>query len=474
MAAPKTVLTYPLNGTTVTFQVPFEYLARRFVQVTLIGATRRILILNTDYRFTTANSITTIRAWGPADGYESIEVRRFTSATDRIITFSDGSILRANDLNLADIQALHVAEEARDLTSDTIAINNDGDLDARGKKIVNVADATTPGGVITLRQVTAWNDSALNSKNAAAISAERAKNAADNALISQNLSAQSAVIADSAKASAQASALSTTNSKNAAATSSASAISAASRAEEAEISVAANAKIAFDEANRAKSEADRAQSIADGLGNLGPLGEAVQEINSTTKDVTWKGKIISKGDVLRLAPNLTSTELVNESVQAIIKHWNTSGVQVSFRVHDNGNAYVQDSLVMTQGNVNNYVNVTGAINSQVPPMINNRLNSPTTSWVVLGTFPSTPGATLVINTTTDLRGRLIFVLVNSMNRWLPIQLPPLSGVEVVVSAPITNITSIDHVAMRIDNNTNLTMTRPGTNNIITTVRMMTY
>ncbi|WP_152687712.1 phage tail fiber domain-containing protein, partial [Pseudomonas fildesensis] len=36
MAAPKTVLTYPLNGAQRDFPIPFEYLARKFVVVTLI------------------------------------------------------------------------------------------------------------------------------------------------------------------------------------------------------------------------------------------------------------------------------------------------------------------------------------------------------------------------------------------------------------------------------------------------------
>ncbi|MCY4689457.1 hypothetical protein LI077_22785, partial [Escherichia coli] len=120
-----TVRTYPLNGA-VNFTITFEYLARKFVQVTLIGKDRKELVLNQDYRFTTKTQITTSRAWTAADGYQMIEIRRFTSATDRLVDFADGSILRAYDLNISQIQTLHVAEEARDLTADTIGVNNDG------------------------------------------------------------------------------------------------------------------------------------------------------------------------------------------------------------------------------------------------------------------------------------------------------------------------------------------------------------
>ncbi|WP_289474950.1 phage tail fiber domain-containing protein, partial [Klebsiella pneumoniae] len=131
----RTVKTYPLDGSTVDFNITFEYLARKFVSVTLSSKDRKELILNQDFRFTTKTQITTTRAWSSSDGYTMIEIRRYTSATDRLVDFSDGSILRAYDLNIAQVQTLHVAEEARDLTADTIGVNNDGNLDARGRRI---------------------------------------------------------------------------------------------------------------------------------------------------------------------------------------------------------------------------------------------------------------------------------------------------------------------------------------------------
>lgn len=158
----KTVLTYPLDGSTTDFNIPFEYLARKFVVVTLLGVDRRVLTLPTDYRFATRTVISTNKAWGPADGYTQIEIRRVTSATERLVDFTDGSILRAYDLNVAQVQTMHVAEEARNMTADTIGINNDGHLDARGRKIVNVAYATSDYDAVPLKQIkereySAWN-----------------------------------------------------------------------------------------------------------------------------------------------------------------------------------------------------------------------------------------------------------------------------------------------------------------------------
>lgn len=169
----RTVMTYLLDGST-EFIIPFEYLARKFVTVTLIGQDRKELVLNQDFRFVEKTKIQTSRTWTSNDGYNLIEIRRFTSATERLVDFADGSILRAYDLNISQVQTLHVAEEARDLTADTIGVNNDGNLDARGRRIVNVADGREPGDAITLGQVSRWNESALNSANAAAASQQAA------------------------------------------------------------------------------------------------------------------------------------------------------------------------------------------------------------------------------------------------------------------------------------------------------------
>lgn len=161
-----TVRTYPLNGA-VNFTITFEYLARKFVKVTLIGKDRKELVLNQDYRFTTKTQITTSRTWTAADGYQLIEIRRFTSATDRLVDFADGSILRAYDLNISQVQTLHVAEEARDLTADTIGVNNDGHLDARGRRIVNLANAVDDRDAVPFGQLKTMNQNSWQARNEA-------------------------------------------------------------------------------------------------------------------------------------------------------------------------------------------------------------------------------------------------------------------------------------------------------------------
>ena len=219
--AAKTVFVYPLTGGR-DFPIPFEYLARKFIQVTLKGGAGQLkLTLNTDYRFTTKTQITTTQAWSPTSDYDTIEIRRYTSATERLVDFNDGSILRAYDLNLSQIQTLHVAEEARDLTADTIGVNGDGDLDARNRKIVNVArginnaDAMNVGQLREFDTSTGFNaDRAVAAADRADQSRDQAGQSAINASVSESVAVASASTATVAAGNAQASAADAEDSKD--------------------------------------------------------------------------------------------------------------------------------------------------------------------------------------------------------------------------------------------------------------------
>lgn len=314
----KTVLTYQLDGSNRDFNIPFEYLARKFVAVTLIGVDSKVLTINADYRFATRTTISLTKAWGPADGYTTIELRRVTSTTDRLVDFTDGSILRAYDLNVAQIQTMHVAEEARDLTADNIGVNNDGHLDARGRRIVNIGEGVNAGDAVTMGQIHKWNDSALNSANRAKAEADRATQQADRALAQANRAESEANRAlgnadeafqhkekakewavketpvegelqssrtyaiearshrDAAKVSEDSAKVSETNAKTSEANAAASAATAKGEADR-----------STSEADRSTSEADRAKSEADKLENNNKLAGAIDTIPDNN-EVNWK------------------------------------------------------------------------------------------------------------------------------------------------------------------------------------------
>lgn len=225
MATPKTVATYDLNGSLREFDFAFDYLARSFVRVTLIGATRQVLAEGTGYSFVSATRIQTSEAFGPPQ-WTQIEIRRVTSATERLVDFQDASILRADDLNLSDLQVLHIAEEAREAATETIGTNNEGNLDARGRRIVNVLDPVDPLDVVN-RQ---WYEADVNGVYQNRVGAEQARDKAKEWATktgvvegtlksSKGYSEDSAASASASQASAQASASSAQASATSASTS---------------------------------------------------------------------------------------------------------------------------------------------------------------------------------------------------------------------------------------------------------------
>lgn len=105
---------YP-SGQSV-YQIPFDYLARPFVVVTLVDTsvtperTQLLRVVN-DYKFNTA---TEVEILADQTGFDILQINRFTSS-EPMVTFADGSVLTANDLTVAELQAIHIAEEGRDL-----------------------------------------------------------------------------------------------------------------------------------------------------------------------------------------------------------------------------------------------------------------------------------------------------------------------------------------------------------------------
>lgn len=174
MATPTTVNTWPLNGSIQEFDVTFDYLAQTFIKVNLVGPTGlTLLTLGTDYTFVTPTRIRTTLVYGPPN-FTTIELRRETSTTERLVEFQDASILHATDLNTDALQVMHVAEEARNAATETLGVNGDGNLDARNRRIVNVLDPVDPADVVTLNYYT----SQVNGVHTDRLAAEAARDKA--------------------------------------------------------------------------------------------------------------------------------------------------------------------------------------------------------------------------------------------------------------------------------------------------------
>lgn len=169
-----TIANYQGNGSTTDFNVPFDYLAKKFVKVTVDSREK----LGGDYGDTTKDYFfvdkTTIRFnTAPASGTEII-IRRYTSATDRIVSFKDASVLKAKDLDASAIQTIHIAEEGRDIINDALIVDKEGNWDARGHRIVNVGDPIGDNDAVSFKF---YKDDAMGAYQAK-LKAEAARDAA--------------------------------------------------------------------------------------------------------------------------------------------------------------------------------------------------------------------------------------------------------------------------------------------------------
>lgn len=176
-----TIIIYEGDGTRTDFTIPFDYLKKSFVTVRLGTGTT---LTGGDYGDTGSDYYfldkTTIRLKvAPASG-ESLTIRRYTSATERVVTFKDASILKATDLDTSQVQAFHIAEEGRDILEDSLSVNREGNWDAKGKRIINVGAAVSDGDAMTYGIYKADALGALHSKIAAEKARDRAVEAETN------------------------------------------------------------------------------------------------------------------------------------------------------------------------------------------------------------------------------------------------------------------------------------------------------
>lgn len=176
-----TIIIYEGDGTTTDFTVPFDYLKKSFVTVRLGAGTT---LTGGDYGDTGSDYYfldkTTIRLKvAPASG-ESLTIRRYTSATERVVTFKDASILKATDLDTSQVQAFHIAEEGRDILEDSLSVNREGNWDAKGKRIINVGAPVADNDAMTYGIYKADALGALQSKIAAEKARDRAIEAETN------------------------------------------------------------------------------------------------------------------------------------------------------------------------------------------------------------------------------------------------------------------------------------------------------
>lgn len=176
-----TIAFYTGDGATTDFTVPFDYLAKKFVRVSL-GVT---ILKGGDYGDTSKDYYfldkTKVRLKVPPQVGEVLTIRRYTSATDRVVSFKDASVLKATDLDVSAMQTIHIAEEARDIINDALIKDKEGNWDAKGNRIVNVGDAVSDGDAVNLKLYKEDAKGAYQSRVEAEKARDRAVEAETNA-----------------------------------------------------------------------------------------------------------------------------------------------------------------------------------------------------------------------------------------------------------------------------------------------------
>ena len=140
------------DGTQLLYTFPFSYLSKKFIKVDVIHADNSITSLTYGVDYVVNDLSLTLT--NPVKVGEHLIIYRQTT-TDKIITWNDGSILLASDMNTEDVQMLHLQEEQQDyIQSHSINTKTDSDTkevlwDALNHRVVNVSDPIDPQDVVT-------------------------------------------------------------------------------------------------------------------------------------------------------------------------------------------------------------------------------------------------------------------------------------------------------------------------------------
>ena len=144
------------DGTTRQFQIPFPYVKKDHIIVSLnqIANTNFVYINDTTIEFAPLNSVATNEqetTGAPKTGIE-ILISRETPLLNALVDFVDGSTLTASDLDTAVLQLLYGLQEAKDDTDAGINFTPVG-LDASNNPIINVQDPTNAQDATTKKYV---------------------------------------------------------------------------------------------------------------------------------------------------------------------------------------------------------------------------------------------------------------------------------------------------------------------------------
>lgn len=206
----KTRVEYEITDASVkTYSFPFPYLRKEFIKVSILHKDNTITALTYGVDYSVDDlSITLVTV--PSVSEHLIIYRETTTA--RIITWNDGSILLAKDMNTEDAQMLHLQEEQQDyITANALATSVTSDKEtiwsALNHRITNVLDPKEPQDAVTKHYMESVQDGFVSRNTSlleqATTQATNAKNSASSSATSASQSASSASASETSNQSAK-------------------------------------------------------------------------------------------------------------------------------------------------------------------------------------------------------------------------------------------------------------------------------
>lgn len=209
-----TSITYTADGSQTNFSIPFDYLRPSFVHVAVNDAevSEGFTVSNRGIMFDTAPAKDAL-----------VKIYRKTP-TSRLVSWADASILKAIDMTIAEVQQLHILEEASDWSkTNSIVLDEEGNTwQGRNCRMSNIADPTEAQDVVTKHYLDNEEGSftatmnALKTKTEEAAStaetnAKQAQTSATNAKTSETNAKTSETNVNASKEAAQSAANSASN-----------------------------------------------------------------------------------------------------------------------------------------------------------------------------------------------------------------------------------------------------------------------
>jgi hypothetical protein len=177
---------YTGNGSNRNFAVPFPYIAKSDVTVTVDGT-------SVDFTWLSDSIVQTVTA--PANG-SFVLVKRATTKDAPLVDFADASTLTESDLDLSSEQVLFIAQETDDALANALSLSpTDNQFDAHNHRIINLADPVQPTDAATRQYVIAQSSDAVSVATAAAATATDKAAQADADRIQTAIDASNAVTA---------------------------------------------------------------------------------------------------------------------------------------------------------------------------------------------------------------------------------------------------------------------------------------